>query len=383
MKPYDFIVFGGTGQQGKICSRDLLELGYSVLLVGRRKNNVKDLLRYKKAGFKRVDLRNQEEIVQAIKFSGADTVINCAELVFNVAVMKACLKTKKSVTDLGGLQKVTAEQFKLNKAFKKAGIINITGCGSTPGIVNVMTAYALEKFDSVDTIQLGFAWDSNIKKFVVPYSMRSIFHELTEDPVTFHYGKFIREKRMTCKGVMNFKDVGRQTVYCIVHSEVYSFSKYFKNKKLKNIHYMAGFPDHSIKVIQSLIDLNFHSEEKTQVNGKEIVPVKFTDNVLEKLPVPKNYKEVENLWVNIYGKKQGKKAKTEVNCIVKTVKGWEDAGSNIDTGRTISIISQMLKKGIIKQSGVFAPEAVVPCRLFFEELAKRKMFIYENNRKVN
>ena len=380
---YDFIIFGGTGQQGGICARDLIESGYSVLLVGRDKTRIKNLLKNKKTGFIEVDLRNEEEIAKAIKSSNADVVVNCAELIFNVAIMKACLKTKKSLTDLGGLQKITLEQFKLHDSFKKTGIINITGCGSTPGIVNVMTAHVLEKLDSVKTIYLGFVWDSNIKKFVVPYSIQSIFDEFTENPITYHDGKFVKEKRMTCKGTKNFKEVGKQTVYCIVHSEVYSFSKYFKNKGLKNIHYMAGFPEHSMKAIQTLIDLGFNSEEPIKINEKEIKPINFTTEVLKKIKWPKNYMEVENLWVEICGKKNNKDIKIEMNCIVKSLPGWEDAGSNVDTGRTISVISQMLKDNLIKEKGVYAPEAVVPCKHFFKELAKRKMYIYENGKKIN
>ena len=380
---YDFIVFGGTGLQGRICSRDLLESGYNILLVGRDPSGIKNLLKNKRAGFLKIDLRDQRAIEETIKKSGADVVVNCAELIFNVPIMKACLKTKKSLTDLGGLQKVTAEQFKLYSKFKKARILNLTGCGSTPGIANVMAAFAIKEFDSVDTINLGFAWDSNIKKFVVPYSIQSIFDELTDAPVTFHDGKFVKESRMFCRGVARFKSVGKQTVYCIVHSEVYTFSKYFKNKKLKNIHYMAGFPEHSIKTIQMLIDLGFHSKEPIEISGARIRPLDFTIKTLKKMPIPKGYKEIENLWVKIDGIKNKERAKTEMNCIIGTLKGWEDAGSNVDTGRTISIMSQMLKKRLIEERGVYAPEAVVPQELFFKELAKRKMWIYENNKRIN
>lgn len=380
---YDFIVFGGTGQQGRICSRDLLESGYNVMLAGRNKRAVQDLLKNKKIGFVSVNLHNAKEIVNAIIKSGADVVVNCAELTFNVPIMKACLKTKKSVTDLGGLQYVTKEQFKLYKEFKKSGIVCITGCGSTPGLLNVVVKHAIEKFDKVNTIELGFAWDSNLKKFVIPYSMHSIFSEFTELPVTFHNGKFLKENRIICKGTSNFKAVGKQTVYCIVHSEVYTFAKYFKNKGLKNIHYMAGFPEHSAKIIQLLLDLGFSSNEEIEVDGTKFRIADFTDKALGRLKIPKGYKEIENLWARIYGVKDGKEKKMNVDCIVKTIRGWEDAGSNIDTGRTISIISQMLKNDLIREKGVFGPEAVVPHKLFIKELSKREMYVYLDNKKIN
>jgi len=380
---YDFIVFGGTGQQGRICSRDLLESGYRVMLAGRNKEAVKDLLKNKETGFIKVDLRNNGNITDAIIKSGADVVVNCAELVFNVAIMKACLKTNKPLTDLGGLQYITKEQFKLHKEFKKSKVVCITGCGSTPGLLNVVVKHAIESFNKVDTIDLGFAWDSNIKKFVIPYSMHSIFDEFTQLPVTFHKGKFLKENRIVCKGTRNFKAVGKQTVYCIVHSEVYSFAKYFKKYELNNVHYMAGFPEHSAKIIQLLLDLGFSSNEEIEVNGVKFRIVDFTDKILGRLDIPKGYKETENLWAEINGTKNGKTKKMKVDCIIKTVKGWEDAGSNIDTGRTISIMSQMIKNDLIKEKGVFAPEAVIPHKLFIKELGKREMYIYLDNKRIN
>jgi len=379
----DFIIFGGTGQQGRICARDLLDCGYSIVIAGRDSSKIKNLLRNKKASFMRVDLRNEKEIEKVIKKSNADFVVNCAELVFNVPIMKACLKTKKSLTDLGGLQYITQEQFKLHKEFEEKNLICVTGCGSTPGILNVLTAHSVEKFDSVESIELGFAWDSNIKKFVVPYSIQSIFDEFIQDAVVYSNGKFVKKKRMMCMGNYNFREVGKQKVYCIVHSEVYTFAKYFKDKGIKNVNYMAGFPEHSIKIIESLIELGFYSQKDMEIFGDKIKPLNFTIEVLKKIEIPKGYTEVENLWVRIYGKKEGNKKKSEINCIVKTIPGWEEAGSNVDTGRTISIMSQMIKNGLVLKKGVYAPEAVIPHKEFIHELSKREMYVYENGRKLN
>ncbi len=380
---YDFIVIGGTGLQGRICARDLLESGYSVMIAGREKSAIKNILKNKKVGFIFVDLRNQRSIINAIKKSNAEIVVNCSELIFNIPIMKACLETRKSCTDLGGLQYITKEQFKLNNEFKKKGIVNITGCGSTPGITNVMASYAINSFDRVDTIYLGFAWNSNIKKFIIPYSVQSIFNELTEPPIVLHKGKFIKSNRMRCQGTFDFKEVGRQTVYCIVHSEVYTFYRYFKNKGLQNVDYMAGFPEHSLVTIKTLIDLGFNSKDYIEINGAKIKPVDFATKVLKKIVIPKGYKETENIWLTMEGKKNNKPKKIEMNCIVKTLKGWESAGSNVDTGRTISVISQMLKNGLIKEKGVHSPEKVVPYKEFFKEIAKRKMYVYLNGRKIN
>src|SRR3989344_3604840 len=320
---YDFIVFGGTGQQGSICARDLLEQGYKVLLLGRNPEKIQKLLKkHNNASFCAVDLRNQQEIAKLIRSSRASVVINCAELIFNVVIMHACLETGKCVTDLGGLHTITQEQFKLDNAFRKKGILCLTGCGSTPGISNVMASYAVDKLDSIDTIMLGFAWDSNIKQFVVQYSLQSIFQEFREMPVVLYNGRFVKSDRMHCQGTFDFKTVGKQTVYCIVHSEVYTFAKYFKDRGLKNVNYMAGFPEHSLNVIQTLMNLCFDSETPIRIVDASVKPLDFTLSVLKRLSIPKGYNEYEDIWVRCSGMKVGRKKEVTMECVVNTVRGW-------------------------------------------------------------
>ena len=115
----------------------------------------------------------------------------------------------------------------------------------------------------------------------------------------------------------------------------------------------------------------------------KIKPIEFLTEVLKRLPIPEGYTEKENLWLRIDGVKDGKKKKIVMECIVPTLKGWEDAGCNIDTGMPASIMAQMIKTGVIKERGSFAPEAIVPPQPFFKELRKRKMIVYENGKVIN
>ncbi len=105
--------------------------------------------------------------------------------------------------------------------------------------------------------------------------------------------------------------------------------------------------------------------------------------MLKDLPIPKGYKEKEDLWVKIYGTHEKRKKKVVMRCFVPTLEGWKDAGCNIDTGMSASIIAQMIKGGFILDKGSFAPEIVVPPKMFFSELRKREMIIYKNGKKIN
>ncbi len=380
---FDFAVIGATGEEGNIAARDLLISGYAVLLCGRNRSRVKSLLKYRKARFAYIDLNDIKKTASTLKKSGAKIAVNCAELRMNVNAMKACLISGMHYLDLGGLQKMTVQQYKLDRQFKKRKLIALLGCGSTPGISNVMAAYAVGKLDTVYHIKLGFAWDSNIKEFVLPYSIESIVHEITTDPIVLENGRFRKEKACTpWEMTTKFKSIGSQKTYCIVHSEVFTFYKYFKNKGLKYVHYKAGFPEHSFKVLEMLIKLGFGSKEPIAIKGIDIRPIDFTREILKRLERPKGYKETEAILVKADGKKNGKPKSIEMDCLVKTIKGWDDAGSNINTGMSISIMAQMLNRGLIKQTGVTAPESAVPPLPFFKELKKRKMIVYFNNKKL-
>jgi saccharopine dehydrogenase (NAD+, L-lysine-forming) len=381
---FDFIVIGATGEQGSIASRDLLESGYRVLLCGRRRSAVKTLLKkHKRARFAEVDLRNIDSTTRVIRKAGSPIVLNCAELTWNLNAMDACLKAQAHYLDLGGLQDMTVRQFKRNRAFERKGLIALLGCGSTPGIANVMAAHAIADMDVVDHIDLGFAWKSNMKTFVLPYSLESIVYELTVPAIVLENGRFKKIRACTLEGITRFLGVGKQATYCIVHSEVFTFHRYFKHLGLRSVHYKAGFPHHSSSVIEILIELGFVSKAPVATPSGDIVPLDFTSSALRDIKRPKKYKETEDLWVSVYGTSKGKPTRIQMDCLVKSTPGWGEAGSNVDTGRTIAVMAEMLHHGTIKEVGVTAPEACVPPMPFFRELEKRGMRLYKNRRRLS
>jgi lysine 6-dehydrogenase len=266
---------------------------------------------------------------------------------------------------------------------KEKNLIHITGCGSVPGIGNVMLRRAADKLDKIDTIGVGFAWDSNIKEFVVPYSIENITYEFTYPATILENGRFIKKPPMLAIEERNHRAVGRQKCSIIDHQEVYTFYHFFKKKGLKNIRFYAGFPEHSLNTIKTVIELGLGEYNKIEFLKNRIAPIYFVATVLRRLARPDGYKEKECLWLKIYGEKNGKKKTIEMECVAPTLDGWEDAGCNIDTGIPASIIAQMIQRGVIRERGSFAPEAVVPTRQFFEEIAKKRMRVYENGRLIN
>lgn len=386
---FDFIILGSTGMQGRIVARDLLETGYSVFLCGWEKTGDKKFVSHllnrhrKNTDFRYVEARRIRTVADAIRRSRSDIVINCMEGDWNYEVFRACASIGVNCIDLGSEIPVTKRQFSLNNKMKKKKLIGITGIGSVPGIGNIMMRYASEKFEKIDEVSLGFAWNSNIKDFVVPFSMESVLEEFTEPAPIVENRHFKFRVPLSSSSRKNRKYVGAQREILVRHPEQYTFLHYFGGKGLKNIRFYAGFPGHSYKMIISLIKLGFASKKPINYFGAKIKPVDFLTQMIKDLGMPDGYKEKENLWVHVKGMKNGKHNDTVMECLVPPLRGWESAGCNIDTGFPTSILAQMVKKGCIKDTGCFSPEAGVPPSLFFRELRKKKLRIYENGKAIN
>lgn len=80
---------------------------------------------------------------------------------------------------------------------------------------------------------------------------------------------------------------------------------------------------------------------------------------------------------------KGMKNKKSINIVLDA--RIEGIGETIDkdTGVPPSVVSQMILNGKISSPGVYPPELVVPEEDFFKELAKRKIYIYLDDKRLN
>lgn len=363
----DFLILG-TGIQGSIVAKDLMKSGFSVLMCDKR--NIK--------GVVKLDVRNTAKLAHIIKKTSPSAVINCVEADWNLHILKTCINAGVNSIDLGSKAGMTARQLAMNNTLRKRKIIHITGCGSVPGIGNIMLRHIAPDFSRIDSIEAGYAWNSNTKEFILPFSTQTLVEEFTEHADILSNGRFMKIAPMESVKTGSFRFVGQQKYFLVRHAETYTFYHYFKHVGLKNVRFYAGFPEYSFNMTRSLIKAGLGSKKSMIIDGKQIKPIELLDAVLRKLPVPKNYIEKENLWLNVHGTAEDEEKNAYMECLVSPLRGWEKAGSNIDTGMTASIIAQMIKDKSINEFGSFSPEACVPSAQFLKSL-KRKGFQFLKN----
>ena len=380
---YDFVVIGANGIQGRIVSRSLLENGWSVLLAANDDYRMEKLIEHPKADFALIDLRRMDRVKRVVKKSGAGVIVNCAVDVFNLGVTKMALELGKHYVDLGSEKDMLYAQLALDKDFKEKDLTAITGMGSTPGITNVMLRYVRHKFDTIETVHVGFSWNSNQPAFVTPFSIDAIAYEFSDKAKMLENGKFVERHPTECTTGYYYRAIGKQKTQYTKHIEHHTYYEYLKDIGIKNVSVFSSFPPHSYTALKTLLDLGFMTKEPIQIDGATVKPLDFTTEVLRRIPVPEGYTEKENLWLKVFGRKAGQRKAVEMDVVAGTLPGWEEATCNIDTGFPVAITAEMILEGKIPEKGMFAPEFVMPPEPFFTELAKRRLFVYENGKRIN
>lgn len=380
----DFLVFGSNGLQGSLVVRNLLESGHTVFASDLyAKPHGPPLPRIVEHPFAVLDLRDVEATIALIESSGAEIIVNCAEGDWNLNVYLACLQARRHCVDLGSRIEMTKKQLELHDAFANIGRTAITGCGSAPGIGNVLLRYGACDFDTVKSVEAGFAWDSSIKQFVVPFSIESILEEMTEPAPYIQNGKWRTALPLQSVTAQYHRRIGFQKGFLAHHSETYTYQRYLSDKGVKNIKFFAGFPEHSISVLQTLIQLGFTDRRPVKVRDNDVVPIEFLARLLRRLKRPAGYKESENLWVRLDGTSRGKPKTVVMECLVPTLPEYEPYGCNIDTAIPATIVARMITSKKIRRPGSFSPEEIVPEKPFFAELKKYQMLVYKDGVLIN
>jgi saccharopine dehydrogenase-like NADP-dependent oxidoreductase len=326
------------------------------------------------------DVTDSDSLVQLIK--GYDVVINEVNYYYNCQIMEACLKAHVNYIDIGGLYVETIKQVKYDKQFKDAGLLAIIGIGGTPGVTNVCAAWAVDQLDTVESIDFYCGcddWGKSIRTFDVTYSIETIMDEFYMKPIQYLNGEYVEvEPRSGNVTVQYPKPIGEQRAYYLLHSETGSVPESFKSKGLKNCTYRIGFAEPILEKLQFLHGLGFSKGEKVNVDGAEFKPVRALKTMMELQPEDPNAEinDCDIIKTDVLGSKDGKKVQYTLEAICRPVKEWPELmGAQVYIGGAPAWTVEMMRKGLITAKGALAPENCIPAIPFFEEAAKREIYI--------
>ena len=378
------VVLGGYGEMGKVITTDLAEtFKGTIIIAGRNKKRAEEFARsLHKKNIIGMQASSNNKVLMKNVLKDANVLINATNYYSNLEVMRCALDNNVNYIDLGGLYHMAKKQMKLHKSFKKKNLIAVLGCGSTPGITNVLAEYGSKRFDRIHSIDIAFAdkdYTQYNQPFVVPYSMQTIFDEFTQNPAVYENGRTRFVKPLSGEKHIEFpKPVGRVICRYALHSEIASLPFVFKEKGIKECSFRGGWDNDFINKTKFLIDSGFASNKPIIVNKKIVVPREIAIPLLNRFMPPSRIKinDTEFLRVEIRGRKDGKQKTITVYCQAFTNKRHNIPAGSWDTGVPPSVIAQEIIKGQIKAKGVMTPERCIKPAPFFKALKRRKMKVF-------
>lgn len=377
------IVLGGAGAMGRVTVRALIEYAdvdqvTSADYNEERARELAESLRSSKLQVRQIDVNDEERLCALLR--GADVALVAVDYVFNLPILKACLKEKVHYADLGGLFHMSRTLMQLHDQAEAAGITAVMGMGGTPGITNMLARLAVDQLERVESIKvrLGCADATpSSAPLVAPYSLRTILDEFTKEPQVFQDGRWCAQLPLSGQEELTFPPpIGRATAVYSLHSECATFPISFRAQGLRYVDFKIAFPTDFMAKLKFLVDLGFGSDQPLTLHGISVSPREVLTHLVESLPVEKvEPQDCDVLRVVTSGEIAGEAVEVTSQVVVHPYRRWGISAGALDTGTPLAIVGRMLARGEITRRGTHGPEVCVPSTSFFNELAHYDMHV--------
>ncbi len=356
----------GAGAVGSVAAGHLVRLKEidDIVIAEQFPERAKTLaakLRSKKAHPVSVSGTDPGALAPVIK--GADLAINAAHASIDLALMEACLDVGVNYMDLSSLPSM---QFPLDARFRKAGLTALLGGGEDPGLGNVLARVGADALDTVDSIKIrdGDTASSAETPLPVVWSPETFLEEVFSPGLYFEDGKIVKVPPWSGREIYPFPEpVGPQPVYWMDHEEPETFGK-FIGKGLKFADLKLAIDDPLFRTLSLLRELGVLGDRTIEVDGHPISPRKV---LMRLLPRPTDLvgkvAGAAMIVVEVEGWKDGERVVHRFHMGMKHEEAFAKYGSTATgylVGTGAAVFATQFARGLIKQTGVIAPECLEP-----------------------
>ena len=251
---------------------------------GRKRNRDYDF------GAAAVDARDVDATAKLIESTGSRVVINAADPVCNLAIMRACLRAgahylDTSVAEGENEQNMPAPwyanyEWRLKDSFAEKGLTALLSIGFDPGVVNVFAAYARKHwFDTIDTIDIVDINDGDHGRyFATNFNPEVNLREIMEEVQYWEEGGYRKVAHHSRYVDFDFPEIGRRRLYSVGHDELHSLPKHIPARRIE---FWMGFGERYLRVFEVLNRLGLLSSHPVEVDGGvTLAPIKMVKAVL-------------------------------------------------------------------------------------------------------
>jgi saccharopine dehydrogenase-like NADP-dependent oxidoreductase len=390
------IIIIGVGAQGSTIARRMDEHpGVSNIICADYDIQAAEKLSsgLKKATALGLDARNLDNIIRAAE--GCDLMVNGLPLQYNLVIMEAALSVNASYIDMAGPMEDIGfvESYKLifsqwHERFKEKNLTALIGCGSSPGLANIVARESVDEMDSCDHIGI-YIYEGVWAKRYTPFwwSPEVAFGDMAYNTFRFEDGKIIEDAPFSRPVMMQFSGIDKEIrMVDHEHDEPVTMGLLADKvlKSVKNVEFKYGGPH--VELSEALYQLGLLSKEPVNVNGTDIVPMDLVIKLCP--PAPKFPDEIKNILdeglvmeegaflVRVDGHKGGKPIRIDCNISAPgLVEAFEKSNLSHEaylTGQCAAVFVGMMVDDAFVGEGLFVPEQLPADsrRYCFQKLAK-------------
>jgi len=390
------IILGGGGSLGLallVYLKDQEEFS-EVLVIDIREDRIKERVAWlngfldkQKFSAKIVDASDCNDLVSAIR--GYDVVLNTSSLPDKIPAMKAALEVGVNYIDCG--VEHVEEKLALNDEFEKKGLVAIFDMYFSPGLHNILGAYAVERLDRTDSVD--YKWSiadivpdsEHNRQFYGGISFAGyILHHFARLSRRWENGKMLELPPRAEPEMFTFKGpIGTTEVAGLTGDSLIAMS--MLRPEIPRITFKEALGIETSKKCSFLVGLGFNKTEPINIDGQMISPWAVLHYLLNNQP-PETKKAPDirhGGCAIVRGVKDGQKLEYRVEAwpsenLVQKHKNMGCAkyggpGGVFRCGSPMGSAAVLLARGQIKAKGVFFPDFTIPAKEFLEQEAASGM----------
>jgi len=301
-----------------------------------------------------------------------DAAISCVTYRYNPGLTRAAIQAKCHLVDLGGNNDVVRTQLVMDEEAREASVTIVPDCGLAPGMVSILAADGISKFDHVKSLKIRVGGLPQSPRpplnYQMVFSAEGLLNEYWEPCVILENGQKKIVNPMTSVEKIEFDGIGELEAFYTSGGtstlpETYEGQIDFLDYKT------IRYPGHC-QLFKPMLEIGLASRQPINVDGQMVEPRSLFRAVLDK-NLSFGGPDMVLVRLTFDGEKDGEEKQRIYEIVDRQDSKTGLTAMMRTTAFPAAIIAWMAASGQLTERGCRPQELVVNPALFIAQLKKR------------
>lgn len=225
-----------------------------------------------------------DETVAERVLSEYDAAVSCVTYRYNPGLTRAAIRSGCHLCDLGGNNDAVRAQLAMNDEAERAGVIVIPDCGLAPGMVAVLAADGISRFDKAMSVKIRVGGLPQSPRpplnYQMVFSAEGLINEYWEPCLILEAGKKKTVNPMSAVEALEFDGIGKLEAF-YTSGGTSTLPDTYEGKVDFLDYKTIRYPGHC-ELIRPMLEIGLASRQKLTVDGQAVEPRAVFKAVLER-----------------------------------------------------------------------------------------------------